>query len=231
MFKLRTSTIALFDSVESFIANALKRNQHLVYVPGLSESDIIEAIPDGLVIDQVNFLLNEIELVTSFMFTYHSCRELEFETINRFNLSSKSWETSVFYPKKYENFHGCVLYIADQDFCNDEWKIIEEIFQEKPNSTDLEYTTCDLTHQHFFIHQTYQLFYVTVSYPHRFSYGTFAIAPGQPYTDFERMFMMFDIRIVRHALEGDGQHNKLFFIKKNLTRNAIESVTYYQNVA
>ena len=118
--KLNNSSIIIFESLERFRADALKikwlsnprqRSQHLVHVPHLTTSDIIETFPDGFLVDQVNFLINEtkssIELVASYMFTERACRVQQLKIINRFNFNTKKWEKSSFYPKKYQNFHGC----------------------------------------------------------------------------------------------------------------------------
>ena len=121
-FQLPDPSIVFFDSVEKF--KALARNiswnsnlhQHLVYVPGLTISDIIETLSDGFLIDEVNFLMNEtlnsIDLVTSFMFTEQACRVQQLKTINRFNSNTSKWDGSIFYPKKYQNFHDCELTIS-----------------------------------------------------------------------------------------------------------------------
>ena len=148
-FDLGESSIVFFDSVQSFKANALnikwvsnprQRTQHMVYGSGLTESDVIKTFPDGFLIDNVNFLMNEtknsIELVATFMFTEDDttddtevytevytgeytedtdiiCRKLQLKTINRYNMNVSRWEKSIFYPKKYENFYGCALTFAE----------------------------------------------------------------------------------------------------------------------
>ena len=79
-YKLGDSGIVFFDSVKKFlesasdiwwVSNERHRNHHLVYVLGLTTSDITKAFKDGFLIDHVNFLMHEtdnsVELVTSFM--------------------------------------------------------------------------------------------------------------------------------------------------------------------
>ena len=244
-FELGESSIVFFDSVQTFKANALnvkwvtnprKKTHHLVYVSGLTESDIIETITDGFLIDNVNFFMNEkrnsIELVASFMFTKDepefytkydtdddeednteddeeddpedgdiSCREMQLKTINRFNMNVSKWENSIFYPKKYENFHGCNLTVAWMYASTIEAQLLNKIFKDILNATmvpEINYSAfncnhCDLTSQQSPLCRNYTSDGLTVSDPHIFTLFTYAVPPGEPYTDFERMFMMFDI--------------------------------------
>ena len=236
-FDLGESSIVFFDSVQTFKANALnvkwvtnptQRTHHLVYVPDLTESNVIETFPDGFLIDHVNFLMNEIknsiELVATFMFAkddtksytidyteyyeddgtdgYDSrCRKLQLKTINRFNMNVSKWEESSFYPKKYENFYGCTLTVASKDGSSIEGHLLNKIFGgllkasvwNEDNSSAFNCSHCDLTRQQvalFQMNHTSDVF--TVSNPHIFTLFTYAVPPGEPYTDLERMFMMFD---------------------------------------
>ena len=108
-FVLAESSIVFFDSMTKFRKNAArvkwafnkeKRFHHLLYVPGLTTSDILDIFSVGFRIDHVSFLMNEtrqsIELVSGFMFTQWKCRELQLRTINRFDLTTSKWENSNF---------------------------------------------------------------------------------------------------------------------------------------
>lgn len=122
-YRLTSSSIVLFDSVQDFVKNAAKiiwisdvrrRLPHLVFIPGVTSKDIEGAITNGFAIDQVDFLIiNEVEeldeLVASFMFTIHKCRSNQLQVINRFSKNTKTWATSNFYPNKYKNFYKCKL--------------------------------------------------------------------------------------------------------------------------
>ena len=134
------------------------RNHHLVYVPGLTTSDIIETFNDGFEIDHVNFLMHEtdntIELVTAYMFTPQACKELLLKTINRFDLQTLEWENAIYYPNKYENFYGCELTVAENDESDNVFqKEIQELFQiifvDQLNAilklSPLSYKECDLS--------------------------------------------------------------------------------------
>ena len=124
-YELGDSGIVIFDSVKRFVENASAlfwvsnerhRSHHLVYVPRLKTSDIINTFVDGFDTDHVDFLMHEadnsIELVTTYMFTPQACQKVQLKTINRFDLQTLEWENSIFYPKKYENFYGCELQVA-----------------------------------------------------------------------------------------------------------------------
>lgn len=126
--RLNVSSLILFDSPQVFkdfskniewISNKRMRFKHLVYSPNLRDRDIVENIKNGLDIDQVGFLMNEtetsIDLVTSFMFTPDKCRQNQLVMINRFDINTMTWESSNFYPSKYQTFHKCPLTIGIHD--------------------------------------------------------------------------------------------------------------------
>lgn len=121
-YQLKTSSILVFDSVQNFVehvksinwlTNKRFRHPHLVYIPGVTKSDLLENIDDGFLIDNVGFLVHEadgsIGLVTSFMFSKKKCRTNQLITINRFSNATLEWENTTFYPEKYNNLHGCSL--------------------------------------------------------------------------------------------------------------------------
>ena len=184
-------------------SNAAKRHHHLVYAPGLTSWDIAitfskEYFYDGLKIDHVSFLVNEteksIDLVSGFMFTKQACHQLQVKTINRFSLKTMEWENSIYYPKKYENFHGCELTLEERtDTIINLHRII---FKDHLNATfvrclaGLYFYDCDLTGAESKLYSHRED--VIIAYPHRDVTFTFVIGPGKPYTDLERMFMMFD---------------------------------------
>ena len=118
-YDLGVSGIVFFDSVEWFVkkastiiwvSNERHRNHHLIYVPGLTASDIFKAFVDGFEIDHVNFLMhdtdNSIELVATFMLTPQACKQLQLKTINRFDLQTMEWENSIFTPKNMKTSTG-----------------------------------------------------------------------------------------------------------------------------
>ena len=213
-YYLVEASIVIFESKECFKALAsdiiwspdeAKRHHHLVYAPGLTSSDVAKTFSTefhsyGFDIDHVSFLVNEtdksIDLVSGFMFTQEACEELQVEQINRFSLTTKEWENSIFYPKKYENFHRCELSLA---YVNDDIIELHRIIFKGHLNADLVYCSlnhtedvdgCDLYSQEYPINLDEDRF--LIAYPHRDYPATFLIGPGEPCTDLERMFMMFD---------------------------------------
>ena len=207
------SSVVFFNSVKVFRAKASKlgytthkqgRDQHLIHVPGLTTSDILETFPDGFVIDNVNFLMTgeakSIELVTCFMFTAQTCRELQLTTINRFDADNLTWESSIFYPQKYRNFHGCEIFteITDpRDTRN--LKLLKLVFETALNAklvgvdtTAYECGNCELTQDMRYIFENYDY---CVASAHIYDTFTFAVPSGEPYSDLERMFMMFSVEL------------------------------------
>ena len=103
----------VFDSVERFVNNASailwvknnrNRNDHLVYVPGLTTSDIMQTfVNNGYEIDHVNFLMHEtdnsIELVTSFMFTPQACNSCNSRLLIDSTLESSNGKIQFFTRK------------------------------------------------------------------------------------------------------------------------------------
>ena len=212
IYNLIEASIVFFQSKECFKAlasrtnwnsNVAKRHHHLVYAPGLTSSDVAKIFSPDLFfdasrIDHVSFLVNEteksIELVSGFMFTEQACEQLQFKTINRFNMWTMEWDNSIFYPKKYENFHRCNLTLYEE--FDDIVYLQRMIFTDHLNATLVRCLStwfpndCDLNGFQQPLYSTE--LNILVAYPHRDVASTFLISPGEPYTDLERMFMMFD---------------------------------------
>lgn len=205
--KLKTSSIIFFNSVDEFRSefknikwqtDPEKRHEHLVYVPNLKVRDIEESVQDGFEIDKVNFLMHEtkksIELVSSFMFSAEKCRKNQLVTINKFFIDSRGWESYQFFPSKYHNLHGCTLNIGVMKAMPLARKIntaLSEVYnfsinyQPLSKNDDLIELTVPITDR---VIQT-----SSTSVTLRTKGVVFAVAPGEPYTTFERMFIMFDI--------------------------------------
>ena len=128
------------------------------------------------------------------------CRKLQLKTINRFNMNVSKWENSIFYPKKYENFYDCNLNVAWMYASPIEAQLLNKIFKDilkadvvpVINYSAFNCNNCDLTIQQCPLSRNYTSDGLTVSDPHIFTLFTYAVPPGEPYTDLERMFMMFD---------------------------------------
>lgn len=212
-YQLNISSLLFFDSPQNFIALVKKikwlsdkrmRYKHLVHVPNLIMSDIVENIQDGFSIDNVNFLMNEteesIDLVSSFMFTSKKCRSNQLVTINRFTRNQRRWENSNFYPEKYKNFHNCKLSVSVVNLKPGKYdglfNDISEIYnfsielenfnlQTQTSKADLLSIPGQFDGDKRFI----------TSVPYFYGGQTFAVPPGEPFTSFEKMFMMFDVDV------------------------------------
>ena len=216
-FFIRHSSIVFFESAEIFKAMAIwwmttegPQNHHLVYVPDISTLDIIDTYKNRIDIDHVNFLMHEtdnsIELVTAYMFTPQACKQLQLKAINRFGIQTLEWENSIFYPKKYENFYGCELTVAStkiNPIHSNVFNLLKTIFEEQLNAkitfkTIVEnlwnFEGCDLSTDEIPILNFYRGEF-SVSDPILYHNYHFVVGSGEPYSDLERMFMMFDFEL------------------------------------
>ena len=202
-YEFRESSIVFFESVKWFnmfsakvkwTFNQEKRHHHLVCASGLTAQEIIGTFTDGFSIDHVSFLVEEteksIELHTTWMFTKVACRELQVARINRFDFDTMEWENLNFYPKKYENFYGCALTMFDTTV-DPMIKIFEDKLKAKIITNDIDkegFPKCDFTGSFKLLGVGFGI----ASYPLHDGFFSFLIGPGEPYTDLERMFKMFD---------------------------------------
>lgn len=183
---LNSPSILIFDSIQLFktnvknikwLSNKAIRYKHLVYVPKLTLSDVIENTEDGFSIDQVNFLMNEtgksIELVSAFMFTSKSCRFLQLTSINKFELKSIRWNNSNFWPAKNKAISKSYNFKIDPQL---------------KNLTDMGFG-CDIVDK-LLANDSIGIFMKSV--PHNIERVVFAVPPGELYTPLEKFFFMFD---------------------------------------
>lgn len=218
---LNISSILLFDSIKVFkevvktinwLSDRSKRFQHLVYAPNLTINDINENILDGFIIDQVSFLVNEteesIELATVFMFTAHKCREKQFVVINKFEAKSMKWQSSTFFPEKYQNFYGCELTLGMYEhYRNKNCGPSALVFIALSRALSYKLRIVLIKENDFLNHYKSKLldlydFQASLSIandavflstvPHMIESSHFLIPPGLPYSDFEKMLLPFD---------------------------------------
>lgn len=216
--KLNTSSILVFDSLQNFKQTRIswkmfpeKRFPHLVHIIGGTLSDI-EYIKNGLPIDNVSFLLGEtnksIDLCTSFMFSPGFCRVTKFVKHNRIIKKTMRWETSVFFPKKYQNLHGCTMHIG---FVNDSGSMELMIFLTYPmvkalNATFYNFPIKSKNLDKYLGDIDLYLEFVPNSahnnsnkymagYPFYYTKYYFVIPPGEPYSQFEKMFLPFEFEV------------------------------------
>jgi hypothetical protein len=212
--KLNTSSIVLFDSAKSFrrLKNKVQWQsestaiqKHLVYFPDANIDDF-KHIRSDFSIHNVNFLMNvtrkSIDLVTSFLFTPQKCRENQFVSINRFKKTSMKWETSNFYPNKFQNIHKCQLNILPNKDLKNLLSIMT--FTELVNSTRivldyydpqrLEHN--DLVELVFFYSQYYEIpSYKKVGHISTIDYIVIYMPPSDLYTPLEKMLLPFEFEV------------------------------------
>lgn len=213
--KLNISSILIFESRLYFqnfckyikwVGDKRTRHNHLVYAPNISVSDITSNVKNGLDIDAVGFLMNEtsesIELVSSFMFTKKICRENQFLVVNRFQSKKMNWEKSTFYPKKYLDFHRCLLNVGKLGPNYQVTKIFHQLAKIRNfrmNRTMINLHDASKGISEFDLVDTLATFkedldYIT-SVPYMINVMTFAIPPGEEYTMLEKMFLMYDVEV------------------------------------
>lgn len=207
-YQLNISSLLVFDSVQRFEA-AMKhirwhseptfRHHHIVYAPNLTATDIVSNIQDGFVIDSVAFLMNETEksigLASSFMFTEKECNKHQIVEINRFNGSR--WEGQELFPRKYKNFLACNV---SQSLAPTLPKGLEKVFEivgESYNFTITETVPFREFHSALpivvevvpFMMAKNQSAFSTPVYFQKF---ILVVSNGEPFSQLEKMFMMFD---------------------------------------
>jgi hypothetical protein len=181
------------------------RHKHLVYVPKAQVLDVAENIQNGFLIDQVGFLANEtknsIDFVTSFMFTSLACRKNQFVTINKFTRINMTWTDSAFYPKKYRNFHNCKLTFGTHLTTGTSLNLImiETLGELFKFQIERDLLTDVVQARYFDLLDIFMEFNgdidFIVSVPYVFGDVKFLIPPGEPYTQLEKMFLMFDFEV------------------------------------
>jgi hypothetical protein len=180
---------------------------HLLYAPELTVKEIAKIFKENTAISEVGFLVNydgsSIELATSFLFTPGKCHENQIKAINRFSRNTNRWENSTFYPDKFRNFHGCpvsVTYDKDKERNNIARRIFETLEKElnftmkRIGVNNVEYSALmnGVNITETIIMQEAADAEFTYSSAIYVDTLTFAIPPGLPLTDLERMFAAFD---------------------------------------
>lgn len=211
--RINGSTVLLFDSAEKFretasaiqwLSNPHRRQKCIVYAPNLATNDITQSIDDGFEIDKVAFLINEtktsIDLMTSFMFTEQACKKNQLKTINTFDESTSTWTTSNFFPRKYKNMHNCSLTLKTHPALDQKrgmFPCIAKIRNFTVTKVILKAAVYEqLEGADLFIYDRTMETVDNPSYVVSTFYNIFKVfwvlPSGEPYNQFEKMFMMFD---------------------------------------
>jgi hypothetical protein len=215
-------TIVLFDSGEDFekFGNRLKYKweRHAVvapnvlfFVPKRGPMDLVAYYANtSAAFLNTDFIqiVNEttVDLVTNFKFESGKCGQEQYKTINRFSTSNLKWENRTFYPEKFDNYHGCELKVHTLTNLTD-WELKVRI-QGRTSTSDAIFgilaqklnfhqkivdTLGDCDMIHLFVFQGKFLF-DSYDYSPTISsdYITLTVPTGEPYTQLEKMFLMFD---------------------------------------
>lgn len=210
-------SIFLFDSGEHFHEASKKiywesalglAPNHIIYAPKRNYRDLIfenELANNG--IENQNFIrvLNRTtaDLVTGFQFSPGRCT-FKYESINQFSVTSMKWAKDIYFPEKYQNFHGCELKIfryqsyytpiTDHIYSTLALRLnyrrslySSKIFSKK-TAEDFDMVEA-ASFQDFTEYNTFYLEYSGAVYD---DFLTFTVPAGEPYKEFEKMFLMFD---------------------------------------
>jgi hypothetical protein len=141
-----------------------------------------------------------VDLVTSFIYTPEICSINNFKTINRFSTDTMKWQNETFFPEKYGNLHGCPLRVESMpeersNISQEIFKILAEHLNYQPfsennfNITDnMNLREC-LFFQHLDTYAEQQAEFSSALYD---DFLTYMVPAGEPYTQIEKMFLMFD---------------------------------------
>lgn len=262
--KLNISSILLFDSRQNFkefYNNITWQDgkgssfKHLVYYPNSAILDFAQ-IRDGFLIDNVNFLYcvkkQPIFLIQSYMFTPAWCRRLEFHSFNNFNVRTKKWKNSVFYPQKYLNFYDCNLRTIAQGseaLAITSFKILEAFAKSRNARISVRKVSKNVKvkPEDFDFHATAAAISVdnngtVISHPFIIDYWIFFIPPGELYTPLEKMFLPFheDVWIavivtlsigivVTKCIELTSKNLRMFMFGNNISTPTVNFVATFLN--
>lgn len=198
------------------------RYKHLLHIPNMNVTLLDEFFMkgqrnksidpfDNIEFDNIDFLINEsessIDVVTGYFFSASGCRFMEIKTINRFDKISSQWKTEIFYPKKYQNLYGCKMIFLRMlpgrelplSMKNDGHVI--NLLSKTQNftvhdSNAVEFKDLDSKRSlsvGFRANRAIMTFNGVFSVVVGFYSCHFTYPPGAPYTQFEKMFLMFDV--------------------------------------
>lgn len=199
-------TVAIFDSAKIF--NTIFRNitwmntesskqpKHFVHIKNSTLYDLNEIVKNKFDMNNVNFLLNEsedsIDLVAPHMYSSSkSCERIELITVNRFHKKAMQWENLSFGHRKYQNLNGCTIKIPSTTPTD------EKIFEIMADELNFKIRYVEEENDFDIIGSTSLLLKraLVPTVPIAFIVLVFVIPPGDLYTPFEKMWMMFDFEV------------------------------------
>lgn len=210
---VRFPAIILLDSED--YTNELRRSMRLApgaqyyenllyYIPHRGFNDFFSILENATQYLDTNMYLKVIDdttvdLVASFMFEPGKCRQAELKTINRFSLKNMKWSNETFFPRKFENFNGCTLVVGNISTEYNEpghWDLISVLAKTlnfKPELKNYTYGSPEYDLLNIISPQTESEFQdFDISSALFMDFFTCTVPTGVPYTQFEKMFIMFD---------------------------------------
>jgi hypothetical protein len=194
------------------LSSFVKYPNVLIFVPKRGEIDKVAEFTHKLTpLVKTNFIqiVNDttVDLVTNFNFESGKCGKAHYKTINRFSTSNWKWENETFFPEKFDDYHGCKLKVAIDMKVTDLERIsggtqtmttnaIFNILAQKLNF-QMENVGIDQIAQADLYHV---LVVQTIAFYGKFDFSpvirtdhiTLTVPTGEPYTQFDKMFLMFD---------------------------------------
>jgi hypothetical protein len=213
--QLDAPSILLFDSAEHYFnkfENITWKSKdrvwynHLVYAPKKDKLDVIEHFAaENLDVENQNYLkiVNEttVDIVTSCKFAPGKCNIVQFKTINQFSTDTMMWQNKTFFPERYQNFYNCSLKVGYQkESSSSASREILNLLAGHLNFHLLRVEVTSLRHtaEKFDLVEISTFQAIRDHESSKFSsslftdYVTFTVPDGEPYTQFEKMFLMFD---------------------------------------
>lgn len=177
----------------------------IVYIideQNLNMIEMLSSLNDA--VDNQNFIkaVNEstVDLVTSYRFSPGRCMSAIYKTINQFSSNTVKWENDTFFPEKYDNFYGCPLRVGYTN--SSSTTTSREIFNILAQDLNFTIVRVELDENDPTTMTDIQelLFAVTVRVYQHFDVSsalffdelTVTVPFGEPYSQFEKMFSMFD---------------------------------------
>lgn len=187
------------------LGDALTVREFLIYIKHWSQESyaLIEQLKDVNSYFLFNEGINCIKLITVKQFTSEGCNKPKIIDVNRFSNQELAWKSDRFIIEKFKNFCGCDIealtpsgYDSVQKYVT---KIVQDVskvlnFTVKPTVLGTEsfekfsFMSCELS-------MNTEFPYTIVQEPYFYNPVVFLIPPGEPYTDVEKMFLMFDIYV------------------------------------
>lgn len=111
------NSIAEFSSMIEGLTNIERSGRHLIVFPNAKHEDLETIFASLWEINLVNVGVvaernNSIELITFLPFGDQNCGDTSPKKLNSFDKSSKTWNSSTFFPKKLKNLNNCTLRIG-----------------------------------------------------------------------------------------------------------------------